>query len=41
MAIDHESSLTGLTTDTDPSVLFSDNSTCILNPESTVGPYCE
>ncbi|KAI9713191.1 MAG: hypothetical protein M1820_001176 [Bogoriella megaspora] len=36
----HHSNLTGLALDTDPSVLFaSDNSSCVLTPEVTEGPY--
>jgi protocatechuate 3,4-dioxygenase beta subunit len=31
--------LTGITVDTDPSVLFSGNNSCILTPETTEGPY--
>jgi len=36
----HLSSLTGLSVDTSGDVLFASNSTCVLNPETTEGPYC-
>ncbi|KAF2467084.1 aromatic compound dioxygenase [Lindgomyces ingoldianus] len=39
LATDHHSNMTGITADTDPSVLFSGNSSCILSPETTQGPY--
>lgn len=35
----HHSNLTGVTQDTDPSVLFSGNGSCALVPETTQGPY--
>jgi protocatechuate 3,4-dioxygenase beta subunit len=35
----HASNLTGITADTDPSVLFTGNNSCILTPEVTQGPY--
>lgn len=35
----HHSNLTGLTADTDPSVLFTGNRSCSLVPETTQGPY--
>lgn len=38
---DHESSLTGLTADSDPSLLFTNNASCVLQPEETQGPYCK
>lgn len=39
LATDHHSNLTGITPDTDPSVLFAGNNSCILTPEVTQGPY--
>ncbi|KAF2709264.1 aromatic compound dioxygenase [Pleomassaria siparia CBS 279.74] len=39
LATSHLSSLTDITADTDPSVLFAGNSSCILTPEVTQGPY--
>ncbi|KAF2690805.1 aromatic compound dioxygenase [Lentithecium fluviatile CBS 122367] len=39
LATDHKSNLTGITADTDPSILFSSNNSCILSPEVTQGPY--
>ncbi|ORY12234.1 extracellular dioxygenase, partial [Clohesyomyces aquaticus] len=39
LATDHHSNLTGITTETDPSVLFTGNASCILTPETTQGPY--
>lgn len=39
LAKDHKSNLTGVTPDTDPSLLFSGNNSCILTPEVTEGPY--
>ncbi|KAI9741215.1 MAG: hypothetical protein M1834_002931 [Cirrosporium novae-zelandiae] len=38
---DHETNLTGVTIDTEPSVLFSGNISCMLVPEVTQGPYCK
>lgn len=35
---DHASNLTGITIDTDSSILFG-NSTCILSPEGEIGPF--
>ncbi|RAR02482.1 aromatic compound dioxygenase [Stemphylium lycopersici] len=35
----HASNLTGVTADTDPSILFTGNNSCILTPEVTQGPY--
>ena len=35
----HHSNLKGITPDTDPSVLFGSKSNCILQPETTEGPY--
>ncbi|KAF2085347.1 aromatic compound dioxygenase [Saccharata proteae CBS 121410] len=35
----HHSNLTGITPNTDSSVLFSGNNSCILAPETTQGPY--
>lgn len=40
LATDHHSDLKGLTADTDPTTLFTGNSSCILTPEVTEGPYC-
>ena len=39
MATSHHSNLTGITANTDPSVLFTGNGSCILTPEVTEGPY--
>ncbi|PVH97457.1 extracellular dioxygenase [Periconia macrospinosa] len=39
LAKNHKSNLTGVTPDTDPSILFSSNNSCILTPETTQGPY--
>lgn len=39
LATSHASNLTGITIDSDPSVLFSGNNSCILTPEVTQGPY--
>lgn len=39
LATDHHSNLTGITVDSDPSILFSGNNSCILTPETTQGPY--
>lgn len=39
LATDHESNMTGITPETDPSVLFTGNNSCILTPEVTQGPY--
>ncbi|USP75043.1 hypothetical protein yc1106_02317 [Curvularia clavata] len=39
LATDHKSNLTGVTPNTDPSILFSGNNSCILTPETTQGPY--
>jgi protocatechuate 3,4-dioxygenase beta subunit len=36
---DHHSNMTGITTDSDPSLLFSGNNSCVLSPEVTQGPY--
>ena len=35
----HHSNLTGISTDVDESVLFADNSSCVLAPDVTEGPY--
>ncbi|EKG10663.1 Intradiol ring-cleavage dioxygenase [Macrophomina phaseolina MS6] len=35
----HHSNLTGVTPNTDPSILFTGNNSCILAPETTQGPY--
>lgn len=35
----HHSDLPGVTLNTDPATLFSGNSSCILAPETTQGPY--
>ncbi|KAH8730076.1 oxidoreductase-like protein [Phaeosphaeriaceae sp. PMI808] len=35
----HHSNLTGITVDSESSVLFSGNNSCILSPETTQGPY--
>ncbi|KAF1921037.1 Intradiol ring-cleavage dioxygenase [Ampelomyces quisqualis] len=41
LATSHKSNLTGITFDSDPSILFSGNNSnsCILTPEVTQGPY--
>jgi protocatechuate 3,4-dioxygenase beta subunit len=39
LATDHQSNLTGLAADTNPSELFGGNVSCILEPEVTQGPY--
>ncbi|KAF2178132.1 aromatic compound dioxygenase [Zopfia rhizophila CBS 207.26] len=39
LATDHQSNLTGITSDTDPAVLFTGNNSCVLTPETTQGPY--
>ncbi|KAL5120190.1 hypothetical protein ACEQ8H_002016 [Pleosporales sp. CAS-2024a] len=39
LGTDHKSNLTGITPDTDPSLLFSGNNSCVLSPEVTEGPY--
>lgn len=39
LSTSHASNLTGITADTDPSVLFTGNNSCILTPEVTQGPY--
>ncbi|KGO45757.1 Intradiol ring-cleavage dioxygenase, core [Penicillium expansum] len=39
LATDHNSTLTGVSASTDPSVLFGSNATCILGPDVTQGPY--
>ena len=39
LATSHASNLTGITADTDPSILFAGNNSCILTPEVTQGPY--
>ncbi|KAF1940819.1 aromatic compound dioxygenase [Clathrospora elynae] len=39
LATSHESNMTGITVDTDPSILFAGNNSCILSPEVTQGPY--
>ncbi|KAH9906119.1 aromatic compound dioxygenase [Epithele typhae] len=39
LSTDHQSNLTGVTNNTDASVLFSGNSSCVLAPEVTDGPY--
>ncbi|KAK7448428.1 hypothetical protein VKT23_013691 [Stygiomarasmius scandens] len=36
---DHHSNLTGVTNNTDASTLFTGNSSCVLGPETTEGPY--
>jgi protocatechuate 3,4-dioxygenase beta subunit len=36
---DHHSNMTGITTDSDPSLIFSGNNSCVLSPEVTQGPY--
>jgi hypothetical protein len=41
LATDHHSSLTGLTPDSDPDTIFTGNSSCILSPDVTEGPYCK
>ncbi|KAK1473301.1 hypothetical protein CTAM01_16138 [Colletotrichum tamarilloi] len=37
-AVDHKSSA-GYTLDTDPATLFAQNTTCVVVPETTIGPY--
>jgi hypothetical protein len=37
--IDHKSNMTGITTDSDSSILFSGNNSCVLSPEVAQGPY--
>lgn len=39
LATNHESSLEGITNDTDPSQVFGSNVACVLEPEVTEGPY--
>ncbi|UPX17173.1 uncharacterized protein EKO05_0007545 [Ascochyta rabiei] len=39
LATSHASNRTGITADTDPSVIFAGNNSCILTPEVTSGPY--
>ncbi|KIY67636.1 aromatic compound dioxygenase [Cylindrobasidium torrendii FP15055 ss-10] len=39
LATDHHSNKTGVTEETDPATLFSGNSSCVLAPETTEGPY--
>lgn len=29
------------TIDTDPAVIFAEDTSCVLSPEVTEGPYCE
>lgn len=41
MAIDHNKTSLGYTTNTDASSLFSGYNSCVLTPEVTVGPYCK
>ncbi|KIY69763.1 aromatic compound dioxygenase [Cylindrobasidium torrendii FP15055 ss-10] len=41
LATNHHSNLTDVTLETDPSTLFSGNSSCVLAPETTEGPYCK
>ncbi|KAF9055506.1 aromatic compound dioxygenase [Hymenopellis radicata] len=36
---DHQSNLTGVTNNTDAETLFAGNSSCVLGPETTEGPY--
>lgn len=36
----HDQSDSGYSAKTDPSKLFSGNSSCVLTPEVTQGPYC-
>lgn len=36
----HHSDLKGVTTHTDPEVLFAYNPACVLGPDVTQGPYC-
>lgn len=38
LATDHQSNLTGLTNNTDPATIFTNN-TCVLAPEGEEGPY--
>lgn len=37
--LNHDYTSTGYTLDTDPSMLFGANTSCILTPELTEGPY--
>ncbi len=37
----HHSNLTGVTNNTDAATLFAGNSSCVLAPEVTQGPYCK
>ncbi|EEY54155.1 uncharacterized protein PITG_22024, partial [Phytophthora infestans T30-4] len=39
LSTDHESSRTGLTSNTSSSELFTDDAACLLEPEVTEGPY--
>lgn len=41
LATSHASNLTGLTAESDPALLFTGNSSCVLGPEVTEGPYCK
>jgi hypothetical protein len=41
LATDHQSNLTGVTNNTDAATLFDGNSSCVLAPEVTQGPYCK
>lgn len=41
LATDHDESDTGYTANTDVSKLFTGNSSCLLTPEVTQGPYCK
>jgi len=40
LGTDHKSNLTKLTSSVNPSVLFSGDVKCVLQPEVTQGPYC-
>ena len=41
LATDHNQTTTGYTQNTDVSQLFTGNSSCLLTPEVTQGPYCK
>jgi sulfur relay (sulfurtransferase) complex TusBCD TusD component (DsrE family) len=41
LSTDHHSNTTGLTSSSDSSVLFTGDLKCVLQPETTQGPYCE
>lgn len=41
LATSHLSDKTDITNDTDAATLFDGNSSCVLAPEVTEGPYCK